>query len=215
MLKVQMKKERQMRILLTIDRLGFATRTHIQELHNLSSPRNTNRVLSNMGEYLNHYRVDGEGERVYYLNQLGRDMIGSEREMKKTLQIHHYLMRGDMYVYLNKPNDWVIEKNFEFSGKIKGESGGIGIKKFTIIPDAECIIEEVKHYIEVDYARVMKENKKKMEMYSILRDTYTKAGRKMFKLIFYTSSEVRKEKLKEWGKEYDIHASIYTKKDIL
>lgn len=211
-MKVEQKKERQLSILHTIDQLGFASRTHIQKIHDLSSTRNANRVLRDMGQYLYSVRPDA-GEQIFYLNQTGRDMIGSEKEMKKTMQIDHYLMRNDMYIFLGCPEDWRLEHplKVEVIQNDNGISfGGMNLKKeIKFIADASCNINQVRHYIEVDNVQQMKENKKKIEQYSILRKA------KEFTLIFYTSSDIRQNKLYEWCKEYGLLARVYTKKDIL
>jgi hypothetical protein len=204
-----------MSILSTIDFLGFATRTQVKEIHSLSSVRNANRVLSNMYQYLHHLRVDGEGERVYYLNQAGRDLIGSEKEMRKSLQITHHLMRNDMYVYLGCPENWKIEDSFNFSSKVDIGAGILSNKEMTLIPDAKCTINHIRHYIEVDNTQQMKENKKKIETYALLRDAYKALNKTMFHLVFYTSSDIRQTKLKKWCHAAELNASVYTKKDII
>jgi hypothetical protein len=202
----QKKKERQANILLTIDKLGFASRKHIQEIHELGTVRNANRVLRDMHEYLSSFRFE---EKIYYLNQKGRDQIGSTKEMKKNQQVEHYLMQNDIYIYMGCPKDWEIESSTSFKAQVNLGSGIVSSKQFTIIPDAKCTLNNLRNYIEVDNVRVMKENKKKIETYAALKRV------KEFKLIFYTSSEVRKERLEEWCKNKELNYAVYTKQDIL
>jgi hypothetical protein len=207
-----MKKERQMNIISTIDMLGFASRTHIQEIYNLGSVRNTNRVLRDMNRYLNIFRMD---ENIYYLNQLGRDMIGSTKELKQNQEVKHYLMRNDMYVYLDFPEDWRLEHPVNFSTDEHLGGGAIAKKDYTIIPDAKCTVDNIRYYIEIDNLQHMKENKKKIDIYSKLRQTYHIKNQRMYKLIFYTSSDVRRKRLTEWCLEKELQFEVLTKKDIL
>ncbi|KAA0547593.1 hypothetical protein FZW96_12155 [Bacillus sp. BGMRC 2118] len=200
------KKQRQMNILSTIDFLGFASRSHIQAIHSLGDTRNANRVLRDMHEYLNHFRGD---ENIYYLNQKGRDMIGSSKEMKRNQQTEHYLMHNDIYIYLGCPSDWKVESPTSFKANVNLGGGVISSKEITLIPDGKCTITGLRHYIEVDNARVMKENQKKIESYSLLKRVSD------FKLIFYTSSDIRRKKLVEWCNVKNINYEVLTKSDIV
>lgn len=195
-----------MNILSTIDFLGFASRSHIQAIHKLGDTRNANRVIRNMHEYLSYFRSE---ENVYYLNQKGRDMIGSTKEMKRNQQTEHYLMHNDIYIYLGCPSDWKIESPTSFKANVNLGGGIVSSKEITIISDGKCYINGLRHYIEVDNARMMKENQKKIESYSLLKRVSD------FKLIFYTSSEVRQKRLQDWCKEKDLNFKILSKTDIL
>ena len=88
--------ERQEQILHSLDRFGFLSRSHLQKLHRLGGDRNAQKVLKRMEEYLYSFREDGYGA-VYYLNKVGRQMIGSNKVVKRTLQVRHALMRNDFF----------------------------------------------------------------------------------------------------------------------
>jgi hypothetical protein len=57
--KSQAKLDRWISIMQSCDTLGFLTTSQIQRLHNLSSRRNTLRVLNDMGDYLNSFHDVG------------------------------------------------------------------------------------------------------------------------------------------------------------
>lgn len=107
---------RQEEILYSLDKLGFATRSQIQTLHDLGSTRNANRILKDMSKYLNSFRVT---ENIYYLNKEGLDFLGLDKQpLNKNMQIEHHLMKNDMYIYFGLPDDWETERPIHFVLKL-------------------------------------------------------------------------------------------------
>ncbi len=203
---------RQEEILWTLDKLGFATRSQLQQIHDLGSMRNANRILSNMREYLNFFRLF---ENVYYLNKNGIDFLGLEKEpLKKNMQIEHYLMRNDMYIYYDFPKDWQIEKPIHFKARVDIGGGIFQTKERTIIPDAQFTVNSIYHFLEVDNQQQMKENRKKIELYKELTASIKETYKQTPTIIFYTSSENRKKKLDEWCDRAGLYYHVFTRKDI-
>jgi hypothetical protein len=62
-------------------------------------------------------------------------------------------------------------------------------------------------FVEVDLKQKMLENKKKIKLY---RSLFQALGEKRTLLIFYTATQVRKERILSWCKEYKVNAEILT-----
>ncbi|MGE7273571.1 replication-relaxation family protein [Brevibacillus panacihumi] len=148
--------ERQERILHSLDRFGFLSRSHIQRLHRLGGDRNAQRVLKNMEEYLQSFREEEYGT-VYYLSRAGRQMIGSQKVMRRTLQIRHILMRNDFYFFMGCPGKW--------GNEIKVTDG-----QTTLVPDALFIRDKRHNFLEVDNTQSMTENSTKIKRYRDMFD---------------------------------------------
>lgn len=190
-------------ILYSLDKLRFATRDQLQQIHSLGSDRNALKVLRQVAEYVHiktHY-----GRNVYYLNQKGRELVGSDQEVAWSLQVDHHLMRNDMYVYLGCPKEWHVEQPIRF--KVQE---GLMYKDMTITPDATYKIEGKLHFLEVDRTQSMKENKKKMETYRKLSPLIQQQFGYAPKVVFYSLSTVRSKKLRELMPD----ARVYAKEDI-
>lgn len=176
----QRKAARWTAILSSLDDLGFLTTGQIQRLHNLGGRRNTIRILNEMARYLHSFRLE---ETVYYLNAAGRREVGSTRARKRTLAVHHTLIRNDVYIAF-RPSFWRAEMPIKWPG---GE----------IIPDALYRTDRLV-FLEVDHTQPMTANAKKIEMYRALRETglfQRKFGE--FPVIQYvTTTEYRRKKLR-------------------
>lgn len=205
---MQKKMLREEQILLSLDKMEFATRSQLQQLHGLSSKRNASRVLHNMKEYLHVRRME---ENIYWLNSLGRRVIGSKKgEPKFTLQVTHTIMRNDIFIYYNQPDNWEVERHIDV--EVMENKDGIMFKKIkTIRPDARFTINGQWHFLEVDRTAKMKTNEDKIRLYNQILPSFTKSFNRP-KIIFYTDKESRKEKLLQLGKELDIE--VLTKRDI-
>ncbi|WP_103108436.1 replication-relaxation family protein [Brevibacillus reuszeri] len=148
--------ERTEQILHSLDRFGFLSRSHIQRLHRLGGDRNAQRVLKNMEEYLQSFREEEYGT-VYYLNRVGRQMIGSQKVVRRTLQIKHILMRNDFYFHIGCPGNWRNE--------IKVTDG-----QTTLVTDALFIKDKRHNFLEVDNTQSMTENSAKVKRYKEMFD---------------------------------------------
>ncbi|MED1614385.1 replication-relaxation family protein [Aneurinibacillus migulanus] len=143
--------ERQEQILLSLERFNFLTRSHIQRLHRLGGDRNAQKVLRQMEAYLHSFR---EGyDTVYYLNKSGREMIGAKKQVKRTLQTTHNLMRVDFFFHMGCPPHWFNERKVEIGGKV------------CVIPDALFFKDKQYNFLEVDNRQTMAENKAKVHKY--------------------------------------------------
>ena len=91
--------------------MQLATINQIRGIHDLKSYRNACKVLRQLEPYTQV--TYWNKQKVFYLNKLGRDMIGSEKEIKRNQNLEHVLLRNDVYIYLNKPIDWQIESVIE------------------------------------------------------------------------------------------------------
>jgi Replication-relaxation len=210
----QKKLMRQEKILLSLSKLGFATRAQLQKIHDLGKTRNANRILYEMREYLNHFRLGEEGN-VYYLNQKGLDLLGiSGKPLNKNMQYEHTLMKNDMYIYFGCPKDWALERPIHF--KMKEDLGGVIVtKEKTIIPDARFTKNGLYHFVEVDHQQQMKENLKKIKLYKGLSSSIKEQFKQTPAIIFYTTTENRKKKLDEWCDREELYYQVLSKKDIL
>jgi hypothetical protein len=186
--------------------MGFATRNHLQKLHDLGTDRNAIRVLKEMNEYLHIKRVS---ENIYYLNQLGREVIGSEKEIKWNNQIDHHLLRNDMYIYFECPKDWENELPITFKYQ-----NGLNYKEVTIVPDATFTLNDVFHFLEVDRTQSMTENKKKISQYQLLSPAIEQQFKTKPVLVFYTTTDHRKKILEAACEKVGLKHMILTKEDL-
>jgi hypothetical protein len=197
---MEIGKERTEQILLSLDKLGFLSRSQIQEMHDLKSDRNAQRVLKNMRKYLNVERLE---ENIYYLNKAGRAYIGSDKVYTKSQQIRHTLLRNQLYIYFKCPDHWEIEKEVILNGK------------FYVKPDVLFTTDKL-YFAEIDVTQKMSVNKAKIEQYAKMRDT------KMFhlqygyfpKLVWVTKTKVKKERLIALCREKGLQHVVYTQEDI-
>jgi hypothetical protein len=147
------------------------------------------------------------GMNVYYLNKEGREWIGSEHEVKWSLQAEHYLMRNTVYIHYGCPDSWEIEKPVYFRPVI-------GNTERYIIPDARFEIEGRKHFVEIDRTQSMSVNKKKLEEYAQISPLMeTDLGHKPV-IIFFTLKESRKNLLAAQCKEWKLDCDILTYDEI-
>lgn len=141
---------------MSLDRFGFLSRSHLQRLHRLGGDRNAQKVLKRMEEYLQSFREEQYGT-VYYLSKIGRQMIGSKKVVRRTLQVRHALMRNDFFFHVGYPGNWRIE--------IKVTDG-----QTTLVTDALFIKEKRYNFLEVDNTQSMVENAAKVRRYREMFD---------------------------------------------
>lgn len=109
-----------------------------------------------MEEYLQFFREESYGT-VYYLSKIGRQMIGSSKVVRRTLQTRHTLMRNDFFFFAGCPMNWRNE--------IKVTDG-----QTTLVTDALFIKEKRYNFLEVDNAQSMVENASKVKRYRDMFD---------------------------------------------
>jgi hypothetical protein len=150
-------------------------------------------------------------EKIYYLAKKGRDVIGVDKEVVKNSQVDHYLMRGDIYIYVGCPKDFKVEFEYHFKGAIN--QNGIVMKKDMFVrSDGYFLKNNVPCFVEVDNTQSMKENRIKLERYKQL--THYLGSHVTPVIVFYTLSETRQQKLKQYAKELGVKCHVYTKRDI-
>jgi hypothetical protein len=174
--------------------LGFLSRSQIQRLHRLGGDRNANRILNEMGDYLNTVRL---GENVYYLNAAGRERIGATKVLKKTNQITHHLMRNSLYLAHGCPSSWKSEVKLSVKGEV------------TVIADALFTMAGRYYICEVDNTQKMSENRAKIGKYRRLIELGVFEKRP--KLIWITTTDYRKKQLAKICEGLDV--SIYLRSD--
>ncbi|SNX67826.1 protein involved in plasmid replication-relaxation [Bacillus oleivorans] len=206
----QKMKNRQERILSTLDNLGFVSTSQIQTIHRLGKRPNTLRILKEMEAYL--YKkpfYERNGEHVYYLNSLGRDVIGSTKERKWSAEvIEHYLMRNDFFIHLGCPSDFEIEKELVLNLK-----AGLSYREEIIRCDALYKRSGALHFLEVDRTQSMSENRKKIEKY-VKASEIIKGQNKEPVIVFYTANKFRKVSIERILNNTQLKFEVYAREDI-
>jgi hypothetical protein len=157
-----------------------------------------------MKSFLNVQNLNGKN--VYYLNKEGRDWIGSEKEVKWSLQAEHYLMRNEVYIHYGCPKTWEVERKVAFTP-------AVGNEKY-VRPDARFIHEEKWHFLEVDRTQSMGENKKKLENYAEVSPVMKyDLGHKPV-IIFYTLKESREKHIKALCQQLNLDCVVFLPYDL-
>jgi hypothetical protein len=132
-------------------------------------------------------------------------VIGVEDIHQWSVQIDHYLLRNDLYVYYGCPLDWATEVKLE----LKPSVGSTKI----LIADAVFTKDGACYFVEVDRTQSMVENKKKIEYYAqvahLVQSQYPS-----YRLVFYTVTPTRRETLSNLCKEKGLNFTVYTKEDL-
>lgn len=190
-LKKQMRMES---ILSSISKFDYLTQAQIQEIHDLKSPRNANRVLNSMSDYLSSFRLGLE--KVYYLNKNGRELVNNKVVRKKTPHVEHYLTRNQLWIHLRKPVEWQNE--------VKLKAGD-----FYIVCDAKTSQNGIPVFIEVDVSQSMQENKLKIEKYKQLMEI----TKQKFYVVWVTKIDSRRKRISELSQ--GLPGYIYTLEEII
>ncbi len=160
-----------------------------------------------MKEYLNVKRhPERYGENVYYLNQKGRNYIGSSKERQYNQTVEHSLLRNDLYIYFQQPRDFLIEPEVEFGG---------GLQRKFVRPDAHFTIDGQDYFVEVDRIQDMSDNKKKISYYSQLSPIMESSRNKPPILIFFTLTKTRKKLIAAVCQENNVKFQILSKEEVV
>jgi len=191
------RRKREEAILLSLKKLDYLTRTQIQEIHQLKSDRNAQRVLKQMEEYLHVIR---NGENIYYLNAKGRELVNCDKVRKSTGNIDHYIMRNYLYLMCGCPKSWENEIRFKSVGNTK---------KDTVVCVADAYFKHGDAFIivEVDNTQKMNKNKVKIEKYKTLKERGT-FGPLIPNFIWITTTEYRRKELLALNK--GLAVQVYT-----
>jgi hypothetical protein len=180
-------------ILSVIDRLGAVSVKQLHEILKIGSYRHTCRVISQLETYLH---VSRSNQKIVYLNKEGRQLIGSDKEIKKSILIDHMLLANEAFIYFNCPQDWKREcpieidqeQDFSFAIQVKGLT--VATKK-RIVCDALFKRDGCVHLIEIDNTRSMQDNRKKVEKYKEMWPAIKAQFKMQPKLCIFTKSEKR------------------------
>lgn len=202
------------KILTLIDRLGVVSVRQLHEILRLGTYRNTCRVINKLSPYLHEVR---SREKIVYLNKVGRELIASDKEVKKSILFDHMLLANDAYIYFSCPHDWqtehVIESHTEaahyFSIQVKGLTS-TQTKK--VIADATFSRNGYLYLIEIDNTRHMADNVKKVKRYKEMWTDIQKKANMQPILYFITVSQNRKRKLQAATK--GLRAEVLTFEEI-
>lgn len=180
---------------------------HLQQIHDLKSYRNACRVVNQLKPYV--HETFFEREKVIYLNKEGLELIGSEKEIKKSTQMAHSLLRNEVYIYFGCPYDWqneyAIEANLRPPSNFEIHCLGVKLNnKKKVVCDAVYKRNGYLHLVEIDNTQSMAENKRKIEAY---REVLPQVKENVPILYFFTTTEIRKRKFEELlrGMRYKVH----------
>lgn len=182
-MQTAMRMQREEKILLSLDKLTYATREQLQIINDLKGDRNAHRILHRMekDKTLKSIRKD---RKIYYLSNKGKEQIGSNQSDLKKDMIQHTLMRNDLYIKLGMPNDWKVEVPLKIDGEV------------ILICDAMFSKNGEYHFVEIDNTQSMRTNFDKIKKYKKMSRVIFNNFNHHPTLIWYTHSNIRKEKLK-------------------
>jgi hypothetical protein len=122
--------------------------------------------------------------------------------MKWSLQVEHHVMRNDIWLYYYCPKDWQIEVPITIRS---------GLEQLVLVPDAMFTLEGKPYFLEVDRTQNMHKNKEKIDLYARLNPLMPDKPT----IIFYTTTELRKQKLKEYGSSKGLECRVLMKEDLV
>lgn len=191
---------------MTIDQLGMATIKHLRGIHDLKSYRNACFALKKLEPYTSTTFFNKE--KVYYLNKCGRSLIGSDKDVKKTSNLEHTLLRNNVYLHLNCPIDWCNESVLEYEVE-QANSYGIIMKGLSVATKCKMVADAVytrngyTHIVEIDNVRDMKDNRKKLQSY-VDCFKYIDTPR----LEIFTTTLDRKRKFEKWLIDFKLRGEV-------
>lgn len=190
------KAHKQEQILLSLNSLNFATRIQLQKIEDLKGDRNAHRILFEMekDKLINSVRHD---KKIYYLSSRGGERIGTSYIRLKRNQIEHNLMRNDLYIKLNMPESWKKEAPIVINGDV------------VLISDARFKSQGQHHFVEVDNKQSMRANYDKIKKYKEVFKMIYRQHKYHPTLIWYTLSDLRKDKLEQACRKAGIKYQIY------
>lgn len=194
-------------LLTTIDQLGMVTIRQLRQKHDLKSYRNACRVVKQLEPYI--HTTFFNKEKVLYLNKNGVDLIGSTRDIKRNPAfIKHSLLANEVYFHFNCPLDWKREHIFELESIKQGIIfSGLNLIYKKVIADAKFERNGYMHLIEIDNARKMIENHKKIDSYV---EVMKQINHTIPVLYVFTISKDRKRKFESWIKQNNLRAHVHT-----
>jgi hypothetical protein len=183
------------KILSVIDQLGAVSVKQLHEILKIGTYRHTCRIISKLETYLH---VSRSNQKIVYLNKDGRQLIGSEKEVKKSILFDHMILANNAFIHYDCPGDWKreyaieIEQEQEYSFAIQVTGLTVATKK-KIVPDALFKRDGYLYLIEIDNTRTMQDNRKKIEKYREMWPKIKEHFGLQPKLSIFTLSEKRKK----------------------
>lgn len=196
MLRLQEKISRQEAILSSLIDLTYATSDQMRIILHLGSDRNARRILFDM-ENDGLIRSIREARKIYYVTNKGSDSIGRGNTRLKRSEVDHALMRNNLYIRLGMPSDWTKEAKIVINGEV------------TLISDARFLHAGKYYFVEIDRAQSMRKNSDKIKRYADVFMTIKNTHGYTPQLIWYTLSDVRKERLAGVCNKEGIRYKIY------
>lgn len=197
MLAQQVKRNRrEEKILSRLDKFNFLTRKQLQSLECLAGDRNAHRILNEMEKDKLLLSVRTE-QKVYYLSNRGKERIGSAQADLKKGMIKHALMRNDLFIKLGMPNGWKNEQPIKRGDEV------------FLIPDATYKLKGEFQFIEIDNTQTMRTNIDKIKKYKELSNVIFNQYKHRPTVVWYSLSDIRKEKLKLACENFGVKYKIY------
>lgn len=195
MIQAERRQARDEQILSRLDELTYATRKQLQILEGLGGERNAQRIIQRLEreKYISSIRQE---MKIYFLNKKGQRQIGSNKDLNKKW-IRHTIMRNDLYIKLGMPADWQKEVKLNMNGEL------------FLVADAMYSKNGINHFVEIDNQNTMNNNAEKIRKYKELFNAIFNQFKHHPVLIWYTLSDVRKEKLRGLCEKYQIRYVIY------
>lgn len=195
MIQAERRQARDEQILSRLDELTYATRKQLQILEGLGGERNAQRIIQRLEreKYISSIRQE---MKIYFLNKKGQRQIGSNKDLNKKW-IRHTIMRNDLYIKLGMPADWQKEVKLNMNGEL------------FLVADAMYSKNGINHFVEIDNQNTMNNNAEKIRKYKELFNAIFNQFKHHPVLIWYTLSDVRKEKLNDLCSRQGIKFKIY------
>jgi len=190
------REMREERILLRLADFNFATRKQLQIAESLGGDRNAQRILRRM-EKDRTLSVMRREQKIYYLSNRGKERIGSNQSKLERNKIEHTLMRNDLFIKLGMPPRWKKEVPI-----MKGS-------EILLIADAVYKNGSEYHFVEIDNAQTMRTNYDKIKKYKELSRILYKQNQRHLTLIWYSKSDIRKEKLRKACEKQRVKYKVY------
>lgn len=180
---------------MSLDKLTYATREQLQIINDLKGDRNAHRILYRMEKdrLISSVRTE---RKIYYLSNRGKERIGSNQSELKKSWITHTLMRNDLYIKLGMPKDWKKEVPASVNDEV------------VLIADAMFTKEDKFHFVEIDNKQTMRNNYDKIKKYKKLSKVIFDNYKHYPTLIWYTHSNIRKDKIKNACEKHKLRYKI-------
>jgi len=178
-----------------LDNLTYATRKQLQIVNELGGDRNAHRILHGMEKSKTISSIRTE-QKIYFLSNKGKELIGSNQGELNKKEITHVLMRNDLYIKLGMPTDWKKEYPMKWGDN-------------RLIPDASFKKSGEFHFVEIDNQQTMATNIEKIKKYKDLSYVIFQQYNHRPTVIWYAASDLRKKKLENLCVKNGLKFEVY------